>query len=56
MQNTLTASRLHTVGMPLDMMRDILGQVDEKTTLGYMRLHHVTSPKTGTLATEHHSL
>ena len=31
-----TASRLHTAGMPLDMIRDILGQVDEKTTLGYI--------------------
>ena len=31
-----TASRLHTAGMPLDMIRDILGQVDEKTILGYI--------------------
>ncbi|MFQ9510678.1 MAG: tyrosine-type recombinase/integrase [Lachnospiraceae bacterium] len=31
-----TASRLHTARMPLDMIRDILGQVDEKTTLGYI--------------------
>lgn len=31
-----TASRLNTAGMPLDMIRDILGQVDEKTTLGYI--------------------
>lgn len=31
-----TASRLSTAGMPLDMIRDILGQVDEKTTLSYI--------------------
>lgn len=31
-----TASRLSTEGMPLDKIRDILGQVDEKTTLGYI--------------------
>lgn len=31
-----TASRLSTAGMPLDKIRDILGQVDEKTTLGYI--------------------
>ena len=31
-----TASRLSNAGMPLDKIRDILGQVDEKTTLGYI--------------------
>lgn len=31
-----TASRLSTEGMPLDKIRDILGQVDEKTTLSYI--------------------
>ena len=31
-----TASRLSTAGMPLDKIRDILGQVDERTTLGYI--------------------
>ncbi len=31
-----TASRLSTSGMPLDKIRDILGQVDEKTTLSYI--------------------
>ncbi len=31
-----TASRLSTAGMPLDKIRDMLGQVDEKTTLGYI--------------------
>ena len=31
-----TASRLSTKGMPLDKIRDILGQVDEKTTLSYI--------------------
>jgi integrase len=31
-----TASRLSTAGMLLDKIRDILGQVDEKTTLGYI--------------------
>ena len=31
-----TASRLSTKGMPLDKIRDMLGQVDEKTTLGYI--------------------
>ncbi len=31
-----TASRLSTAGMPLDKIRDILGQVDEKTTLSYI--------------------
>lgn len=31
-----TASLLHTAGMPLDMVRDILEQVDERTTLGYI--------------------
>lgn len=31
-----TASRLSTEGMPLDKIRDILGQVDERTTLGYI--------------------
>ena len=30
------ASRLSTNGMPLDKIRDMLGQVDEKTTLGYI--------------------
>ena len=35
------ASLLHTAGMPLDMVRDILGQVDERTTLGY-----IYNPKT----------
>lgn len=36
-----TASLLHTAGMPLDMIRDILEQVDERTTLGY-----IYNPKT----------
>lgn len=31
-----TASRLSTKGMPLDKIRDMLGQVDEKTTLSYI--------------------
>ncbi len=31
-----TASRLSTKGMPLDKIRDMLGQVDEKTTLNYI--------------------
>ena len=31
-----TASRLSTEGMPLDKIRDMLGQVDEKTTLSYI--------------------
>ncbi len=31
-----TASRLSNAGMPIDKIRDILGQVDEKTTLGYI--------------------
>lgn len=31
-----TASRLSNAGLPLDMIRDILGQVDEKTTLTYI--------------------
>jgi integrase len=31
-----TASRLSTAGMPLDKIRDILGQTDERTTLGYI--------------------
>ncbi len=31
-----TASRLCTEGMPLDKIRDILGQVDESTTLSYI--------------------
>ena len=31
-----TASRLSTERMPLDKIRDILGQVDEKTTLSYI--------------------
>ena len=31
-----TASRLSMAGMPLDKIRDILGQVDERTTLGYI--------------------
>lgn len=31
-----TASRLSTAGMPLDKIRDILGQVDEKTTHSYI--------------------
>lgn len=31
-----TASRLSTAGMPLDKLRDMLGQVDEKTTLSYI--------------------
>jgi len=31
-----TASRLSTKGMPLDKIRNILGQVDEKTTLSYI--------------------
>ncbi len=31
-----TASRLGTEGMPLDKIREILGQVDEKTTLSYI--------------------
>lgn len=31
-----TASRLSTAGMPLNMIRDILGQVDEKTTFSYI--------------------
>lgn len=31
-----TASRLSTEGMPLDKIRDILGQVDERTTLSYI--------------------
>lgn len=31
-----TASRLSTAGMPLDKIRDMLGQVDEKTTLSYI--------------------
>ena len=31
-----TASRLSTKGMPLDKLRDMLGQVDEKTTLSYI--------------------
>lgn len=31
-----TASRLSTEGMPLDKIRDILGQVDESTTLSYI--------------------
>lgn len=31
-----TGSRLSTVGMSIDKIRDILGQVDEKTTLGYI--------------------
>jgi hypothetical protein len=31
-----TASRLSNAGLPLDMIRDILGQVDERTTLTYI--------------------
>ena len=31
-----TASRLSTAGMPLDKIQDILGQVDVKTSLGYI--------------------
>ncbi len=31
-----TASRLSTEGMPLDKIREILGQVDESTTLSYI--------------------
>ena len=31
-----TASRMSTKGMPLDKIRDMLGQVDEKTTLSYI--------------------
>ncbi len=31
-----TTSRLSTAGMPLDKIRDILGQVDKKITLGYI--------------------
>ena len=31
-----TASLLHTAAMLLDMVRDILGQIDERTTLGYI--------------------
>ena len=31
-----TASRLSTAGMPLDKIRDMLGQVDERTTLSYI--------------------
>ena len=31
-----TASRLATNGLPLDKIREMLGQVDEKTTLGYI--------------------
>lgn len=31
-----TASRLSKAGMPLDKIRDMLGQVDEKTTLSYI--------------------
>jgi|GEM_PF-429793 integrase len=31
-----TASRLGTKGMPLDKIREILGQVDERTTLSYI--------------------
>lgn len=31
-----TASRLHAAGMPLAKIQEILGQVDEKTTLGYI--------------------
>lgn len=31
-----TASRLSTAGMPLDMIRNILGQVDKNTTLSYI--------------------
>lgn len=32
----LTASRLSTAGMSLDKIRDMLGQVDEMTTLSYI--------------------
>lgn len=32
----LTASRLSTEGMSLDKIREILGQVDESTTLSYI--------------------
>ena len=32
----LTASRLSTAGMPLGKIRDMLGQVDEMTTLSYI--------------------
>ncbi len=31
-----SASRLNSAGMPLDKIRDILGQVDDRTTLGYI--------------------
>lgn len=31
-----TVSRLSNAGMPLDKIRDILGQVNERTTLGYI--------------------
>lgn len=31
-----TASQLSTAGMPLDKIRDMLGQVDENTTLNYV--------------------
>jgi len=31
-----TASRLSTKGIPLDKIRDMLGQVDESTTLSYI--------------------
>ena len=33
--------KFHTAGMPLDMVRDILGEVDERTTLRY-----IYNPKT----------
>ena len=32
----ITASRLSTKGIPLDKIRDMLGQVDEKTILSYI--------------------
>jgi hypothetical protein len=31
-----TASGLSTAGMPLDKIRNLLGQVDERTTLSYI--------------------
>jgi hypothetical protein len=31
-----TASRLSTAGMPLDKIRNMLGQVHERTTLSYI--------------------